>query len=145
MSKAAIFASLFVLAMSDTNASALGIGDCEAYEREHEQYVASGIRADMLRGPEWAKANLPANRVQQVLRFLFLEEQIRFRCQDLFAEAELIEMERRAEAAAREKALANIPPPPIPRPEFARIPNTKRFVLVPPLPTQKSQDQVETP
>ncbi len=134
------FVLLSALAFTTSSAFAVGIKDCKAFEREHKKYVATGIRADMERGPEWAKSNLPANRVQQVLRFLYLEEQLRFRCEDVFAEAELVEMERRAEAEAHAKALANIPPPPIQRPQFAKLPNSKRYILVPPLPERRLED-----
>ena len=148
MFRAAPFLGLVALTLmvsSTRNAKALNIEDCEAFAREHRGFVATGIRADMERGPEWAKANLPANRVQQILRFLFIEEQLRFRCERIFAEAELIAMERRADEEARARALANIPPPPVQRPPFAKIPNTKRYVLIPPMPVRRFDPEPASP
>ena len=42
--------------------------------------AASGIREMMAKGPEWAKSNLTKERMEQVRRYLSLEEDVRFRC-----------------------------------------------------------------
>ena len=42
--------------------------------------TGTGIKADMERGPEWAKANMPPERLQSARRLLELEDQLEFRC-----------------------------------------------------------------
>ncbi len=42
--------------------------------------LADGTRDDMERGPEWAKANLPPDRLENILRLIEVEEQLEFRC-----------------------------------------------------------------
>ena len=42
--------------------------------------VASGVRDDMGRGPDWARSNLPPERLRSIRRMLEVEEQLEFRC-----------------------------------------------------------------
>ncbi|KAB2937678.1 MAG: hypothetical protein K8F92_17700, partial [Hyphomicrobium sp.] len=42
--------------------------------------TATGVKADMQRGPEWAKANMSAERLQSIRRLLEIEDQLEFRC-----------------------------------------------------------------
>jgi hypothetical protein len=53
---------------------------CAALSSELAAIKNSGIKADMERGPEWAKANMPPERLQSALRLLELEDQLEFRC-----------------------------------------------------------------
>ncbi len=100
------------------------LDSCRRYESERAELHGQGVAEDMARGPEWAKENLPAARIGKVLRYIHLDEQVRFRCADVFAAAAVREAERRARiAAARQLAaqraweakqaemLKNIPPP----------------------------------
>lgn len=97
---------------------------CRGYETERSELYRDGIADDMAKGPEWAKQTLPAERLRKILRYIHLDEQVRFRCADVFATAAVREAERRARiAAARQLAaqraweakqaemLKNIPPP----------------------------------
>ena len=56
---------------------------CEALKTEEATLVTAGIKTDMDKGPEWAKTNLAPDRLQQVARYIELEEQISFRCRVL--------------------------------------------------------------
>ena len=53
---------------------------CRRIKSEHDTLAGSGIREMMAKGPEWAKANLAADRMLQIRRYLALEEDVRFRC-----------------------------------------------------------------
>lgn len=56
---------------------------CDALRSEEAGLVTAGIKTDMDKGPEWAKTNLTPERLQQVARFIELEEQLSFRCRVL--------------------------------------------------------------
>lgn len=60
---------------------------CDALKSEEEGLVQAGIKADMEKGPEWAKANLGAERLTQIARYIELGEQIAFRCREIKAPA----------------------------------------------------------
>ena len=53
---------------------------CAALTDERNAITATGVKADMERGPEWAKANMPPERLQSALRLLEVEDQLEFRC-----------------------------------------------------------------
>lgn len=121
---------------------------CRSYETERADLFKLGIAEDMDKGPEWAKANLPADRIQKILRYIHLDEQVRFRCADVFAGAAVREADRRARiAAARDLAaqrawearqadmLKNIPPPePAPFRTASRTRQDAGTGTTPPLP-----------
>lgn len=119
------------------------LAECKSLEADQKRLDLAGVRQDMARGPEWVKANLPANRLSQILRYIQIDEQLRFRCQDVFAVAARAEAKRLAEQLAqqkaRERALANIPPLPVRRPAYsmARKPVTGK--KTPPLPVRRSR------
>ena len=58
---------------------------CEVLKTEQATLVTAGTKTDMDKGPEWAKANLAPDRLQQVARYIELEEQLSFRCRVLAA------------------------------------------------------------
>ena len=53
---------------------------CAELTDERNAITATGVKADMERGPEWAKANMPPERLQSALRLLEVEDQLEFRC-----------------------------------------------------------------
>jgi hypothetical protein len=53
---------------------------CANLVSELATITASGARADMERGPEWAKANLAPDRMQSIHRMLEIDDQLEFRC-----------------------------------------------------------------
>ncbi len=116
--------------------------ECNKLDKELEDLKSQGVVEGLEKGPDWAKSNLPANRVNMILRYLKVYERVRFQCEDVFAEAEAIEMARKAKEAARLLALSNIPPPPEKRPKNVPKPlkiSKKRYqVPIPPLPSRNS-------
>src|SRR5215475_3083723 len=54
---------------------------CAKLKAELSQLELTGARGTLAKGPEWAKANLAADKLQQIKRLLELDEQILFRCQ----------------------------------------------------------------
>lgn len=53
---------------------------CKALKDEQAKLAAEGLKTDMLHGPDWAKANLPASRLEQIKQLMDVEEKIAFRC-----------------------------------------------------------------
>lgn len=53
---------------------------CAALSTEREGLLSRGVKDDMAKGPEWAKANLAPERMREVARLLDIEEQLAFRC-----------------------------------------------------------------
>ncbi|MEO1206233.1 MAG: hypothetical protein AAFV45_07865 [Pseudomonadota bacterium] len=122
---------------------------CRAQEAERAELHGTGIVADMDKGPAWAKANLPAQRLSQILRYIHLDEQVKFRCGDVFAEVSVIEAEeaarieaarvvaaRKAYEARRAEMLRNIPNPV--RKPASRLTRaqTRNNTATPPLPVR---------
>lgn len=71
---------------------------CSALRLEQIKFRSSGILDDMSKGPEWAKANLPADRLREIEHYIQLDEQVKFGCRDAKLSPEA---ERASEAAAR--------------------------------------------
>jgi hypothetical protein len=71
---------------------------CKALRLEQMKFRASGILDDMSKGPQWAKANLPADRLREIEHYIQLDEQVKFGCRDAKLSPEA---ERASEAAAR--------------------------------------------
>ena len=53
---------------------------CSDLKEEHGQLVAAGAKANMERGPAWAKAKLQPDQIKQIERIINVEEQLAFRC-----------------------------------------------------------------
>jgi hypothetical protein len=53
---------------------------CGKLKEEQSQLVAAGAKANMERGPDWARANLARGQIKQIERLLSIEEQLAFRC-----------------------------------------------------------------
>jgi hypothetical protein len=53
---------------------------CNQLKNEQQRLAADGLKTEMLHGPDWAKANLPASRMDQIKHLMEVEEQINFRC-----------------------------------------------------------------
>jgi hypothetical protein len=71
---------------------------CTALRLEQIKFRQSGILDDISKGPEWAKANLSADRLREVEHYLLLDEQVKFGCRDAKLSPEA---EKASEAAAR--------------------------------------------
>lgn len=71
---------------------------CVQLRAEEAKFRQSGILNDMSKGPQWAKANLSADRLREVQHYIELDEQVQFGCRD----AKLsIDAAKASEAAAR--------------------------------------------
>ncbi|WP_045836484.1 hypothetical protein [Hyphomicrobium sp. 99] len=71
---------------------------CSTLRLEQIKFRASGILDDMSKGPQWAKSNLPAERLREIEHYIQLDEQVKFGCRDAKLSPEA---ERASEAAAR--------------------------------------------
>ena len=54
--------------------------ECAKLKTEQTQLEQAGVRGTMVKGAEWAKANLPADKLEQIKRLIELDEQLLFRC-----------------------------------------------------------------
>jgi hypothetical protein len=76
--------ALFISAgASSALAAPLDKDACAGLKTEHGALVAKGLEADMAKGPEWAKANLPPDRLNEIGRLIDLNEQLAFRCGEM--------------------------------------------------------------
>jgi hypothetical protein len=71
---------------------------CKALRLEQIKFRASGVLDDMSKGPQWAKANLSAEKLREIEHYIQLDEQVKFGCRDAKLSPEA---ERASEAAAR--------------------------------------------
>ena len=77
----ALFAGAAVLGAADAaRAEPLSKETCDTLKFEQETIVAAGVKDDMAKGPEWAKAHLSRDKLGQIRRWIELEEQLSFRC-----------------------------------------------------------------
>jgi hypothetical protein len=77
-----VLGALLLLAWSGAAAAAtLDQEACAGLKTELGQLELTGVRGNMAKGPEWAKGNLSADKLQQIKRLIELDEQILFRCQ----------------------------------------------------------------
>jgi hypothetical protein len=53
---------------------------CDALKAERARVATDALKSDMMKGPEWAKANLSAERLKEIEQLIGLEEGIAFRC-----------------------------------------------------------------
>lgn len=121
--------------------------ECKAFEAEKASLLTAGIAADMEKGPEWAAANLPAARLEQIKRFIEIDEQLKFRCPDVYASSALKAEEEKARQQAREAQLweerlaqsAKNPPLPERKPIIAVARAKQGSEAGPPLPVRATR------
>ena len=79
-----VWLAAVLLAASGTAASAeFGQADCDRLKTESAALVQQGVPKLMEKGPDWAKANLDAAKLDQIKRLIDVSEQIMFRCEKL--------------------------------------------------------------
>jgi hypothetical protein len=54
--------------------------ECDKLQAEQNVLTTAGVRDHLGRGAEWGKANLSPPQLEQIARFIVLEEQLSFRC-----------------------------------------------------------------
>ena len=69
-----------VLHAPATRAAQLDKDACAKLKTEQAQLELGGMRGSMGRGPEWAKANLAQDKLEQIRRLIEVDEQLLFRC-----------------------------------------------------------------
>jgi len=77
----AVVVSALLLQALAVRAAPLDKDECAKLKTEQSQLEHEGVRGSMARGPEWAKANLAADKLAQVRRLIDVDEQLLFRCQ----------------------------------------------------------------
>ena len=70
-----------LLQVGVANAASLDKETCDKLKVEQAQLEGTGVRGTMAKGPEWAKANLAADKLGEIKRLLELDELLLFRCQ----------------------------------------------------------------
>lgn len=88
---------------------------CKTMQSTQAKLIAGGIEQQISRGPEWAKRNLGAERLRQILKFIETDEILKFRCYRVFA-AEKLQLRRQRAEAARRRGV-KIPPNPARNPQ----------------------------
>lgn len=66
--------------VAHARAAPLDTESCSKLKVEQTQLENSGVGHNMAKGPEWAKANLAPDKIEQVRRLIEVEEQLLFRC-----------------------------------------------------------------
>ena len=62
-------------------AASLDKETCDKLKVEQAQIEGTGVRGSMAKGPEWAKANLAADKLGEIKRLIEVDELLLFRCQ----------------------------------------------------------------
>lgn len=77
-----VAAALATLALSfeGVRAAPLDAATCGQLKGEQVRMEQGGVRDRMAKGPSWAKANLAADKIDEVRRLIELDEQLLFRC-----------------------------------------------------------------
>jgi len=63
-----------------TRAAQLDKESCTKLKSEQVQLEKDGARSNLGKGPDWAKANLPSDKIEHVRRLIEVDEQLLFRC-----------------------------------------------------------------
>ena len=80
---------------------------CKTYDAQQKILESQGLKADVAKGPDWAKATLSAARIVLVKQYIYIKEQVAFRCPSLIVVSvpELAEPEaKHPQADAKAKA-----------------------------------------
>ena len=99
LSACLLAALAFTLSNVGALAEPLDAATCGQLKGEQVRMEQSGVRGSMEKGPQWAKANLAADKLDQIRRLMDLDEQLLFRC----SSRNLVELPPEADAD---------PPPP---------------------------------
>jgi hypothetical protein len=70
-----------LLQVGAAHAASLDKDTCDKLKGEQTELEGTGARANMAKGPEWAKANLGPDKLGQIKRLIEVEELLLFRCQ----------------------------------------------------------------
>jgi len=90
-------------------AAPLDEAECTALKQEYDRLLHEGVKSDMERSPDWAKANLPSVRLEKIARLIVVEEQLSFRCDQLVTARPALAAPQAAERPAPAKPSAAQP------------------------------------
>ena len=76
----ALSLAALLLALPGALAAPLEKDDCDKLKLEQGHLEQEGVRANMAKGPEWAKGNLKPEQLEQVRRVIEVDGQLLFRC-----------------------------------------------------------------
>lgn len=111
---ASCLVTALLLASATAGAAPLDPAECKSLKSEHEALLADGAKKDMAKGPEWAKTNLRADRLDKIARLITVEEKLSFRCGQMVTASPQLRKpppEETAKAAPAGKGLSRIPLP----------------------------------
>ncbi len=148
----ALLLGALAIALGDVRAEPLDMATCGQLKGEQARMEHEGVRSSMAKGPEWAKANLAADKLAQIRRLIDLDEQLLFRCSsrnlvELPPDADADPAPAKTDEEGKEAApatKADAPPAKKPaakaaRPETAKVPaapKTKEAAKTPPATTK---------
>jgi len=66
--------------VAEVRAAPLENEACDQLKAEQATLGIAGARTHLAKGPAWAKANLSADKLQQIARLIEVDEQVSFRC-----------------------------------------------------------------
>jgi hypothetical protein len=70
-----------LVAAGGAEAASLDKETCDKLKAEQTQLEGTDARVNMAKGPEWAKANLGPEKLEEIKRLIEVEELLLFRCQ----------------------------------------------------------------
>lgn len=76
----AILLAMVLLQGPAARAASLDKATCDRLKGEQGELEKAGARGSMAKGPEWAKNNLEADKLERIRRLIEVDEQIVFRC-----------------------------------------------------------------
>jgi hypothetical protein len=80
VSRLVLSLAALLLALPGAMASPLDKEECDKLKLEQGQLEQEGVRANMAKGPEWAKGNLKPEQLEQLRRAIEVDGQLLFRC-----------------------------------------------------------------
>ncbi|MEM7777852.1 MAG: hypothetical protein AAF732_19860 [Pseudomonadota bacterium] len=83
-----------VMASHSADARSLDAASCQSLLAEQKVMERDGVKAQIERGPEWAKDNLDDVGIRRIRTYIALEEQILFRCPAGFKNAVVVAIRR---------------------------------------------------
>jgi len=75
-----LYLAVVLVALARASAAPLDADTCAKLKAEQTQLEDAGAGHNMAKGPQWAKANLAPDKIEQVRRLIELEELLLFRC-----------------------------------------------------------------
>ncbi|KAB2912055.1 MAG: hypothetical protein F9K29_20625 [Hyphomicrobiaceae bacterium] len=119
--------AILLLGGVEARAGMLDKDGCTKLKDEQAQLEQAGVRTSMAKGPQWAKANLAPDKLEQVRRLIEVDEQLLFRCQG----RPLVNLPNEVDADPKPKA------------DEAKTEQTPAANAVPPKAAAKSPDAVK--